>query len=259
LAAVDIYRKHHAMKSFLRNLPVPAEFCLVILIAFGLPMCMVALHLIQATLQSTHLSSIPVFRELFAHYGTRAAPHSPHFSNASLLGVVVYELVVLAVVFSIGYIRNWSFRDFGFQFSWAWLGVGVLLFVIATMVYELVLIWGSFLAPGAGGAWPSPSASRLALPFIILNSLTNPVFEEVLEAGYVIRTLRGCGMWVAVLGSALLRCLLHAHLGAPAAAAIFGIGVVFGLAYWRWRQLLPLIVAHGCMNLCAFLYFNHSA
>jgi hypothetical protein len=102
-------------------------------------------------------------------------------------------------------------------------------------------------------------AGELTVPFIILFSMANPFFEELMETGYFIRSLQGFGMWPAVLASAFFRAFLHAHLGIFGAMNIFVMGVLFGLVYWRWRQLWPLIVAHSLMDLIGLLYLAHHA
>jgi membrane protease YdiL (CAAX protease family) len=232
LAAADIYRKHYAMKSFIRNLSPCAEFCLVILICFGLPIVGIVLG----------------FAGHLAHGTTRQA----HFSNRTLAGVLIYEALVLALVFRrIGPIRGWSFGTFGFQISCKWIGAGILLFAVA----ELFAWLGRAMHPAA---MPTGSATgELTVPLIVLFSVANPVFEELMEAGYFIRSLQGFGMWPAVLASAFFRAFLHAHLGIFGAMNILVMGVLFGLVYWKWRQLWPLIAAHSLMDLIGLLYLAH--
>jgi membrane protease YdiL (CAAX protease family) len=40
---------------------------------------------------------------------------------------------------------------------------------------------------------------------------------------------------------------------------VFAFGLIFALAYWRWRQLWPLIVAHSLSDLLALLYGSYHA
>jgi membrane protease YdiL (CAAX protease family) len=94
---------------------------------------------------------------------------------------------------------------------------------------------------------------------LILTLAINPVFEEMIETGYFVRSLERYGMWGAVLGSALFRAFLHAHLGVNAIVVVFPIGLIFGFVYWRRRQLWPLVVAHALFDLCALLPQSHAA
>ena len=181
-----------------------------------------------------------------------------YISNPIVLGMFIYELLVLSVVFWIGRIRGWSFAKLGFQISWKWTGVGVLLFVVSEAVaHGLFRVLAHVIHSEAGTV--GLLAGGLTLPFIILNSITNPVFEEVFEAGYFIHSLQRFGMWPAVLASALFRAFLHAHLGVNGQLCVFVLGVIFGLTYWRWRQLWPLIFAHSLVDFIGKLYLSHHA
>jgi hypothetical protein len=173
-------------------------------------------------------------------------PRPVHFDNHSLLVLLITETVILGVVYGIGQIRGWASERFRFQVSWKWTAVGVLVYGASATVAVLVHAYGR-----AHGIHPETHASMstgggLTLPFIILNSVTNPLFEELLEAGYVVSALHKLGMWPAVLAGALFRAFLHAYLGASGAMVVLATGVIFGLVYWRWRQLWPLIVAMRC-------------
>lgn len=231
-----VHEAGQGMKSFVRNLSPRAEFCLVILICFGVPIIGI-----------THG---------FASHLTHGAPRQVHFSNSTLLQVLIYEAVVLALVFRrIGRIRGWSFGTFGFQISWRWTVAGILLFVMA----ELFAWLAQAIHPAAAALPAGVSAGKLTVPFVILFSVANPFFEELMETGYFIKSLQGFGIWPAVLASALFRAFLHAHLGFFGAMNIMVMGILFGLVYWKWRQLWPLIVGHSLMDLVGLLYAVHYA
>jgi membrane protease YdiL (CAAX protease family) len=55
-------------------------------------------------------------------------------------------------------------------------------------------------------------------------------------------------MWLAVLASAFFRAGLHAFFGLTGVFIVLCVGVAFGLAYWRWRTLWPLLLAHSLMD-----------
>jgi len=95
--------------------------------------------------------------------------------------------------------------------------------------------------------------SELTIPFILLISMVNPVFEESLECGYFFQVLERHGMWVTVLASAAFRSFLHANMGISGVVFLFVLGLLYGFVYWRWRELWPLIVAHGLQMLYALL------
>ena len=217
------------MKTFIRNFPLPAEFCLVLLVGFG-------------------LGNIYIVWTMTRH-GVMT------ISNSIALGLLVLKLLELGVILWIGRIRGWSVSTFGWQISWKGTAIGILLFVAAAMVKILALIsLARIHSPG-----PGLVISGLTVPVIILLALINPFFEELLEGGYFIHTLQRYGVWLVVFASSVFRGALHLYQGFNPAAAIFTAGILYGLIYWRWRQLWPLVVAHFLDDFIGLLYFRHAA
>ena len=169
-----------------------------------------------------------------------------------LMGVVIYELLVMALVFlGVGRIRGWSLATFGLEISWKWTGMGLVFFVVAVLIWWIVFMLGQIIH---ATAMPSGLiAGQITLPVIIINSIINGIFEELMEVGYVIRSVQRYGMWPAVFVSGLIRALLHVHLGALVMVYVMVLGVIYGLFYWRWRQLWPLIAAHSLMDFFGLL------
>jgi len=161
----------------------------------------------------------------------------------------------LCIILWIGRIRGWSISNFGWRISWKGTAAGILLFIGATVVKLLVLVLLAAVHPQR----PGFVIAGLTVPVIFLLAVINPFFEEVLEAGYFIHSLQRLGMWPAVLASSVFRGLLHLYQGVDGAAAIFAGGILFGLVYWRWRQLWPLVVAHSLDDFIGLLYLRHAA
>jgi membrane protease YdiL (CAAX protease family) len=227
------------MKSFIRNLSAPAEFCLIVLICFW-------------------WGIVGSAKQLVAHLV--GAPQPEQITNQIVLGVVIMQLLVLAFAFWIGRIRGWSLATFGSRISWKGTGAGVLLFVITVLAILFCIVLANIIAPGARNPAHivnGVSVSGLTLPFLLLFSLINPVYEEILGTGYFIHSLQRYGMLPAVLGSALFRAFLHSYQGIDAIVIVLPMGLVFGFFYWRWRQLWPLIVAHIGFDLWPLLAFIH--
>jgi membrane protease YdiL (CAAX protease family) len=215
--------------SFIRNLPAPAEFCLVLFIGFGLYIA----GSIWMVIKSGRIE----------------------INNAGCCVILIGELLLLPTVLWIGKIRGWSPATFGFLASWKGTAAGVLLFIVAQLTMVGTGIGAQLLHPER----PPFGVARLAIPLVLLVSIINPVFEEVLEAGYFIRSLQGFGMWPAVLAAALFRVTLHWWLGINAALSVFALGILFGLVYWRWRQLWPLVIAHWLCDMVGLLYVSHQS
>ena len=215
------------MISFLRHLSAPAEFCLVLFLGFG-----VQIH--------SAVRAIVGQRK-------RPAPGQVQLSNADVLRTVAVELVSLGATLWFGSIRGWSLATFGLHISWKGTAAGVLLFAG-------LLVAGTLLSSALNLFHPRKAITRfvgMTLPFAVLLSVVNPIFEETIESGYFIHALQHFGMWPAVLASAVITCFLHAYLGIDAVADVLLPRVIFGLVYWRWRQLWPIVLAHSLLDFLA--------
>ncbi len=216
------------MRSFIRNLTPRGEVFLVFAVCFGLGI-------------------------IRRNIGRHLMPGAPLHGEFGLVALAIYQLLVLALVFLyIGRIRGWSFASFGFQISWKWTGLGVLLFVPAKLIFVLERM---IVSPNTAGLL----AGQIALPIIIISSIIMGIFEELMEVGYIIKVTEKYGMWSAVFISALIRTVIHAYQGAAGMACVLVIGVTFGLVYWKLRQLWPLIVAHILIDIIGSLGLAHHA
>jgi membrane protease YdiL (CAAX protease family) len=178
------------------------------------------------------------------------------FTDRGALTLVILELSSLAATFWIARVRGWSLGSFDLHAAWRSTGTGILLLAaIASARYVSAAITNAIF-PGAVRLLPV--ASHVSLPMLILTLAINPVFEEMIETGYFIRSLERYGMWGAVLASALFRTFLHAPLGVNAIVVVFPIGLIFGFVYWRRRQLWPLVVAHVLFDLYALFPQSHA-
>ena len=223
------------MKALIRKLPPVAEFCLVIFLFVGVT-------IVYRT------------RMLFKGFGQPPNPAPIHIPNSGVLWQALFELLLLGVVLWIGRIRGWSLKTFGLRPGWKWSAVGVVLFFAVGLTARLIAAIINLLAPTLlPSVQQTRVVSELSLAFIVLISAINPVFEESLWGGYFVHSLKRYGMWTTVLASAFLRTFCHAHLGIRALVSILPMGVIYGLVYWRWRQLWPLVVAHSLQMLFALL------
>ncbi len=222
------------MRSFIRNLPAPVEFCIVVSLWLD-PLLLNGCFLLPKFLQSG-------FWE---------------FSNASLIRGAIFHIMALAALAWIGNIRGWSLSKFGTEISWRGTGGGILLAGLSYAAsYSVWTIYELIIPPGH----PTTIDTSFAIPVIISTMIINSVFEEVVEAGYFINTLSRFGMWPAILAGALLRMLYHLPLmRIESLLGIFAAALMFEYAYWRWRQLWPLVLAHTLRNLYYFLYAVHHA
>jgi hypothetical protein len=222
------------MRSFIRNLPAPVEFLIVVSLWLD-PLLISGCFLLPKFLQSG-------FWE---------------FSNAFMIRTAILQLIVLVVLMGIGNIRGWTLQKLGIKISWKGTGGGILLAVVSyAATYGIWTIYELIIPPGH----PIVRDTNLAIPVIISTVIINSVFEEVVEAGYFIHTFSRFGMWSAILAGALLRMFYHLPLmRMEALLGILATALMFEYAYWRWRQLWPLVLAHTLRNLYFYLIAIHHA
>src|SRR5262249_51278780 len=117
----------------------------------------------------------------------------------------------------------------------------------------LAYVVGMFGARWLAGNWDFAYSvrleSRASLPFIVVASVVNPIFEELLIAGYVLRALRSRPATIAVAGSVLIRFAYHVYEHWLAVFGILPMGIIFAAFYRRRGQLWPLLVAHALGDL----------
>lgn len=104
------------------------------------------------------------------------------------------------------------------------------------------------VASGLGEHW-------WTIPVLILAAVQNAVVEEVIAVGYLLRRLKELtwGVPSAILASSLLRGGYHLYQGIGPALGNVAMGLVFAWVYHRTGRLWPLIVAHGVIDIVAFV------
>jgi uncharacterized protein len=224
------------MKAFIRNLPASVEFCFVILVCFG-------------------LSLFTSIRGIANHLMHVAKPFP--LSDRIVLLLVCNELLAFAIVVWIARVRGWSVTTFGLRVSWKWTGAGILLLIVTLVALTFQTTVFNYLNPPAGKIEPLTNGG-LTMPFVILLSVINPIFEELMEVGYIFHALKRHDAWIAVLASALFRAFLHGYAGFNLAAGVFLLGLIFGSAYAWWRQMWPLILAHAIIDFFALYRLLHA-
>jgi len=115
------------MRSFIRNLPAPVEFLIVVSLWLD-PLLISGCFLLPKFLQSG-------FWE---------------FSNAFMIRTAILQLIVLVVLMGIGNIRGWTLQKLGIKISWKGTGGGILLAVVSyAATYGIWTIYELIIPPGA--------------------------------------------------------------------------------------------------------------
>jgi membrane protease YdiL (CAAX protease family) len=220
------------LRERIRRLSAPAEFCLV---------------LVGCSWFALFSSVTDIVTQSWTH-----AERSV-LANDSAIALVAFELLSLALFWWIGRVRRWPFAAWGMDPSWMRVGAGAILFLWTAVSVGAIATLASAASPAAASAH---ARIELSVPFIALVVLINPVFEELLEAGYIVQALQRHGMWAAVLASAAFRTLLHAYQGLDALISIFPLGLIFAFVYWKWRSLWPLFIAHLIFDVYALFFYR---
>lgn len=96
------------------------------------------------------------------------------------------------------------------------------------------------------------------VPVLIGAAAMNAVLEEVVIVGFWFVRARQLAwpMWVVLLTSALVRGSYHLYQGFGGFVGNIVMGVVFGLAYLRFKRVGPLVAAHFLLDLVAFVGYS---
>lgn len=220
----------------LRQLPLSTEFAVVLALAFGF----FSLTSVSAVL--VHLFPSP------------ADPEVAPFSSTNAYFIVCYELVAFALIAMVLLARGWDLRRINCRPSIALTIAGVVLFALDWVFYGITWQYAAAVFPDAflvdGRPYDaSPVSPTISLTAIIVLSIVNPVFEEVLVVGYVVEALRGRrSAWFAIHLSTAVRLVYHLYQGPVGVLTIVPIGFAFAWLYARFGRLWPLIVAHALLD-----------
>ena len=222
------------MRRFVQALPASVEFAVVILGAFGY---FIVASLLAAVWRSTHATPL---------------------SDAQLVALVIYELVLLALIVGFLWLRGWSIERVGLRVSATDTLTGFALAGAAYLAYVLAFVLIALAWPQAAQAMHTGgfASSGISLTTVIAVSVVNPIFEEVFVCGYVIAALEKPGdPWAGIHVSVAIRLLYHLYQGAVAAVGVVPFGLILALWYARTGRLWPVIVAHGVTDFAALLHY----
>jgi membrane protease YdiL (CAAX protease family) len=184
------------------------------------------------------------------------APPSPNppITEPALQGLLLSELLVMALLALLLRQRGWNLAHLGLHFSARDLLVALGLVAAASAAFTAVALMGDVAMPGFGRSSRGLVASGISLPTAVAVSAVNPVFEELFACAYVIRALeRTRSVAFAVNVSTALRVAYHLYQGPAGAISMIPFGLLFGWCFARTGRLWPLVVAHGFFDLAGLL------
>ena len=183
------------------------------------------------------------------------------YGDSQVMQIIYYELIMLVLVISILKWQGRLFSNFGLSFSVDKITTGLILFIVNYLLYVLLFrLFGNFilglnLLNGASAESISYSIHISAVP-LILYSIFNPLFEELILVGYVVTAIRKkYGLISCLILSAGFRLSFHLYQGPIILLSILPMGIIFTIYFWHKRSILPLIIAHGLMDFLSFFVF----
>ena len=122
----------------------------------------------------------------------------------------------------------------------------------ATSLLQPFLLKGSATFISANVARPEGIFEYV---LIILVLVLSGFAEKLAMRGYLIPQLEQLlkSSWVAILITSLLFASYHLYQGVPATIIIAVEGLVYGVAFYFFRRLWPLCIAHTLHNLLIFV------
>jgi membrane protease YdiL (CAAX protease family) len=227
------------MKDRIRALSGRVEFLVVIFGAFGLFLP----------------SNVAM---LFGPQARSAHPAHAVASDAEIVGLVIYEAIVLLVLGSFLRTRSWTLERIGLKPTLRATLQGLALVLLVYLINLAVWVLASSVWPDAAEA--ARMVERLfegsrSLGPVLAVSIVNPVFEEVFVCAYIVTALKERrGVAFAVNVSTAVRVTYHLYQGAAGVISVVPVGLLFAYYYARNGKLWPLIVAHGVLDFMALMY-----
>lgn len=172
-------------------------------------------------------------------------------SDINKLNLVVLELLLAAILVCFLYSRGWRLNNFNCRITLKGTGLGILLWLGVRLLYLTSYDAASSLPLLDTALKQVHFTGHVSLVVALLVSIVNPVFEEFLSLGFVIRHLEAHGARFAVGSGLLLRMLCHIYQGPMAIVSILPSGLLLGAFYWRTRQMWPVVVAHALVDFIA--------
>ena len=170
------------------------------------------------------------------------------FTEADVLVLAAFELGAALLAGGFLGIRGWSWGAFNLRVSWRTTAGGALL-VLAS--YASFIAGAMVVAMTPGGEHHLKTLSDfpgVSIPVAGLGAMVNGCFEELVLVGYVFRVLESQGLGIAMGASVLLRVLMNVSQGPLGATGILLLGMLYGVIYWDYRQLWPLMLAHVILD-----------
>lgn len=182
------------------------------------------------------------------------------YGNSEILSLTIYESIVLIIVVLIIKWQHKSVRDLGLTFSFDKITMGLVLFVSNYLIYVMLFkLFGDFimgLTPSGEGSEAVSFVIQVDLIPLLIFSLLNPVFEELILVGYIVSAIRHKFSLISCLIISVgFRLSFHIYQGPIILLSILPMGIIFIIYFWHKRSIIPLIIGHSLMDFLSFYVF----
>jgi uncharacterized protein len=178
-------------------------------------------------------------------------------SSQETYSTLIYEIIALLIIIYILKIRNWTLSDFNLTFTFRLIWIALLLMFIRNIIGNIGFkILEAFNVVNDSTAKHVQFGLEINWIGISLIIIINSVFEEFLLIGYLFKRLEKYHPVIIIGFSMLIRQSYHTYQGWISLFLILPTGLVFGYYYYKYKKLLPVIIAHGFSNLIVFLAMN---
>ena len=221
-------------KKTLNNLSNSMELIIILIIGFG----------------------FPLFFSTFSLLGLSSEYNQSWLIRLTSQGfyiIVAHEIIALIVILYILKVRGMNFKTFDFGFSFRLILVALLL-VFVSYILRGFLYMVLKLTELLPETFVNNTHNNLQVNWISLALVTiiNSFYEEFILIGYIFKRLEKYHPAIIIGLSLLIRESYHTYQGWISLLVIIPMGLIFGLYYYRYKKLWPVIMAHGFSNLFTF-------
>jgi hypothetical protein len=167
------------------------------------------------------------------------------YADQESIDLILWELFLLVSIGAFLWARGWRPEDLALNPSWRLTGIGVLLWFVDMMIYYIAWAMLAFIPAMAASAQNMQFSVEVSLSVLILVSIVNPIFEELLTVVYLFKRFAWARPASIILMSASLRASVHVYQGAFSMLTMALTGILFAAYFAKRRQAWPLVVAHA--------------
>jgi len=203
--------------------------------------------------------SAPISGSIYSLLGGKT-PTEPLQQHFRLVSGMIRHATSLALLWYVMCRQGKTWKDIGWKVELADIPRALGLLLVAYLVPEFALIplqsafraySGHFLAAKSLASVFGFGISYLSIVFVLLN----PFFEELIVRAYTMTEIMNLGgsSWMAIVVSVLVQMSYHLYQGFINAIVLTIIFTIFSMYFVQTRKIVPVILAHLCLDMIALL------